>query len=272
MRIATFALFYALFYALLLSAGCDDSPDERTLISSPRLLAVQSSPPALRGLEGAVDLRALAVDGNGQPLPGQQVRYRVCSPWEFLVDPERDCPESAALVLAGSELTAQQILDFYPPPPAAGDTGEPSGENDDACAPQAAIEVPIIAELRVDDFSLITVKRIPVYLSQFARQNPKIDDIEIATQGDREYALSIRIDPDSLDVECRDDIEVLEAIRIYLYSTSGSFESASVDVVPTADEIIEPAEVLWTSSEETATLFFVAIDNDGGVAWKTISL
>ena len=268
MRIVNFVLSVA----VLLSVGCDANPDERTLISSPRLLAVQSSPPSLLGTEGVVDLRALAIDGRGQRLPGEQVQYRVCSPWEFLVDPDRDCPESAALILAGSELTTQQILEFYPPPPTVGDGGDPSGESDDACAPQPSIEVPIIAELRVDDFSLVTVKRIPVYLSSVARQNPKIDDIEIVMQGDREYALSIRIDPASLDLECRDEVVVLEAIRIYLYSTSGSFESASVDVVPTADETIEPAEVIWTSSEEPATLFFVAVDNDGGVAWETISL
>lgn len=268
MRIASFGFSFA----LLLSVGCDANPDERTLVSSPRLLAVQSSPPALVGMEGAVDLRALAIDGDGQLLPGEQVRYRVCSPWEFLTDPGRDCPESEALVLAGSELRAQLILDFYPPPPATGDPGGPSDEPDDACAAPSLIEVPIIAELRVDDTSLLTVKRIPVYLNKVARQNPRIEDIETTSLGDGEHALSIAIDPDSLDLECRDDVETLEAIRIYLYSTSGSFENASVDVVPTADGVIEPANVLWTSSQETATLFLVAVDNDGGVSWETISL
>jgi hypothetical protein len=163
-------------------------------------------------------------------------------------------------------------LDFYPPPPATGDPGGPFDEPDDACAAPSLIEVPIIAELQADDTSLLTVKRIPVYLNKVARQNPRIEDVEITSLGDGEHALSVAIDPDSLDLECRDDVEALEAIRIYLYSTSGSFESASVDVVPTADGAIEPAEVLWTSSEETATLFFVAVDNDGGVAWETISL
>ena len=50
------------------------------------------------------------------------------------------------------------------------------------------------------------------------------------------------------------------------------FESSSVDVVPTADGRLEAAQVRWTSSSEPATLFLVAIDNDGGVAWQSLSL
>ena len=190
-----------------------------------------------------------------------------------MVDPNQDCPKSSALALTGTDLAVREILEFYPPPPNLGEPVEPGqSDSNGNCPPRAPIEVPIVAELQIDGLTLQTVKRIPVYLSEVRRRNPELGDIEISDEGDGNYRLSIHIEPDSLDLECRDEALLPEAIRVYLYSTSGTFESASVDVVPSADERIDPAEVIWTASEETATLFFVAVDNDGGVDWKTVSL
>jgi hypothetical protein len=134
------------------------------------------------------------------------------------------------------------------------------------------IEVPIIAEVTIDNVALQTVKRIPVYPQEVDRKNPQMEEIEVSDLGAGEYQLTIRIDPASLDLECRDGASVPEAVRVFLYSTSGSFESSSVDLVPTLASEAEPAEVRWTASEESATLFFVAIDNDGGVDWESLSL
>ena len=79
----------------------------------------------------------------------------------------------------------------------------------------------------------MTVKRIPIFLDESGRRNPSLDTIAVvATDGD-ERTLAIEVDPSSLDQECRDGARQLEAVRIYVYSTSGSFESSSVDIVPT---------------------------------------
>jgi hypothetical protein len=252
--------------------ACDDNPDERTLLQAPRLLAVRAEPPVLRGVDGVVTLSALAVSTEGAYADGQAVQYRACNPWAFMVSPERDCPPETSLQLGNGELTTEQLFAFYPPPEGQGYNPGDGGVPQESCEEPASIEVPILAEVEIDGVSLVTVKRIPIFLDESARQNPSIDTIAVvATNGD-ERTLSIEVDPSSLDQECRDGARQLEAVRIYLYSTSGSFESSSVDVVPTPGGRIEPAEIRWTSAGESAILFFVVIDNEGGVDWRTRTL
>ncbi len=260
-------------FALLVVTACDENPDERTLITGPRLLAVQSTPPALRGLEGNVSLNVLAVAESGATLSNAGVVYRVCSPWQFLADPARDCSADTALILQDRELTTQDVLAYYPlpeglmPPVASDDM--PATES---CGATALVEVPVVAEMVVDGISLVTVKRIPVYFDETRKRNPRFDAVEVASVIDGEHTLRISVDPDSLDIECRDDVEGLEALRIYVYSTSGSFESSTVDIVPAIDGTIEPAEILWTSGNEPAVLLFIVIDRDGGIGWRSLSL
>lgn len=258
---------------ILLVAGCDDNPDERTLLSGPRLLSVRSTPPALRGLDGVVTLDALALSGDGEVLEQSAVGFRVCSPWRFLVDPERDCPASSALIPSGRELTTQQLLAFYPPPAGTGD-GYPSGDSPEgpSCGNSAVIEVPVLAEVTIDGASLLTVKRIPIYLDETDKHNPELEPVEIAMEEDGIHTLSLSVEPASLDMECRNEVVGLEAIRIYVYSTSGSFEESSIDIVPTPEGDVSPAQLQWMSSGEPALLVFVAVDNDGGVDWQTLSL
>jgi hypothetical protein len=255
-----------------LAVACDENPDERTLLEAPRLLAVRAEPPVLRGMDGVVSLSALAVSADGEQADRRTVQYRACNPWVFMVNPARDCPTETALALTNSELTTQQLFSFYPPPEGQGYDPDDGGVQQESCDAKASIEVPILAEVEIDGVSLVTVKRIPIFLDESARSNPSLDTIEvIATEG-FERTLAIDVDRDSLDLECRDGASQLEAVRIYVYSTSGSFESSSVDIVPTSDGQIEPAEIRWTSDGESAILLFVMIDNEGGVDWKTLSL
>lgn len=254
------------------TVACDDNPDERTLLQAPRLLAVRAEPPVLRGMDGVVTLSALAVTKEGMEADGKTVQYRACDPWAFMVSPERDCPSETSLLLENGELTTEQLFSFYPPPEGQGYDPGDGGVPQESCEEPATIEVPILAEVEIDGVSLVTVKRIPIFLDESGRRNPSLDTIAVvATDGD-ERTLAIEVDPSSLDQECRDGARQLEAVRIYVYSTSGSFESSSVDIVPTPGGAIEPAEIRWTSDGESAILLFVVIDNEGGVDWRTLTL
>lgn len=186
-----------------------------------------------------------------------------------MVDPERDCPEQESLALAYNELRTRQLLAFYPPPAGQGYDPASEGEPQESRDANASIEVPIIAEVEIDGVSLVTVKRVPIFLDESPRSNPSLDTIDVIADDGQERTLEITVDRDSLDLECRDGASQLEAVRIYVYSTSGSFESSSVDIVPTVDGQIEPAEIRWTSDGQSAILLFVMIDNEGGVDWTT---
>ncbi len=271
LRVSRRVLGVALLLSLAVSAACSENPDERTLVQEPRLVAVRADPPVLRGLDGTVALSALAMDANGLELDSSQIRYRACNPWSFFTDPERDCPVDAALSLDAAELSTENLLAFYPPPVGL-DTPELEGEPQQACNIGSPIEVPVLAEAQMGETKLITVKRIPVYLDETRRQNPALAPIEVEAIRDGEYTFALRVDSESLDVECRDDLVQLEAVRIYVYATAGSFESSSVDIVPTPTREVEPAQIRWTSNGDSAILFFVAVDREGGVDWKSIAV
>ena len=254
----------------LLVAGCESVADDRALIDKPRLLAVRASPPILAGPAASVRLESLFVDGDGARNDREPVRYRACSPWIFVVDPERDCPEEQALPLSERTLSSDELLAFYPPPEYAPDAPAPRPDADDACGPGPVLEVPIIASVRVEGVSVITMKRVPIFLDQVERRNPFIAGLADVSQADsEERRLEVMIAPESLDRLCEDGDEALEPVRVYLYATSGELSPKAVDIVPGPDDALDPGEFTWTAAEAGARLWLVAIDRSGGVGWAS---
>ncbi len=224
----------------------------------------------IRGVEGVVRLSALAFTASGEVLASTSIRYRACSPWTFMTNPELDCPRDASLGLEDNELTAEQLIAFYPPP-AGFDAPPLEGEPQEACdLGETPIEVPVIAEAQVGDITLVTVKRVPVYLDERRRKNPELAPVQASRDEAGDYLFSLSVDEESLDYECRDERRQLEAVRVYVYATSGSFDASSTDIVPTPAGEVGPAEIQWTSEGESAILYFIAVDREGGVDWRSV--
>lgn len=255
----------ALALASALTACADESvPSSR--ITAPRLLAIAADPPVATR-DGRVALRALAVDADGRAASAP-VRWRACSPWQLVRDPDIDCAPAAALTLptdgngvATLDLAAYQARFGAPPDVPAGGP----------CAPPL-LAVPVFATVEVDGTRLVARKDVAI--AAVARRAPALATVLVDGAPATSYrpgathrltALPAR---DSLDPSCADPA-VLEPVRAYFYVTAGELDAASAEITLFADgsEADGSVGLRAPTDGDPLTVWTVLLDEDGGAAW-----
>ncbi len=307
------------------ATACDDSEDNpSSLITRARILAIQATPPVVAlnsdsTVDSAVDLRALVVAEDGSDTDGTLAnalqdagRWRVCSPWQPVYDPDLDCAPAASLALASdaetpheSSFSIADVLAAFPPPEwvdpetwGSGSQPPESGEESPSCA-YDYIEVPVVFEVNTGDVRLQATKRVRVTLEPVGRSNPSIAGIVFDGQfNDRDeqsfvngdnYTLTAAMAREQLDAACPTadsnnggdgdgdtggDGGQLEPIDIFAYVTAGTLDEPYFDIYYTIDGTESAQTISWKAPEDVAeaVLWLVAIDADGGTDWRRFAL
>lgn len=236
---------------LLVAPACTElEANPGWLIDEPRLLALRADPPVVAP-GGRALLEALVLDAGGERL-SPQVSYRACNPWRFVRDPQLDCAGDAALELEG-ELIVDDVLARFPPP------------SDDRAA--IVLSLPIVAETRIGDRRLITVKDVSLREQAAPSANPTVTGLlfdgapaPVSFDPGRSYEVSAalyaaeRAEP--------------QAARVHLYATGGELDGATLEARVGARGVEAIDITTWIAPDVGAiTFWLLATDDDGGVGW-----
>lgn len=288
-----------------LSPGCageGGSPSSR--VDTPRILAMQADPPVVSlGLDTAVTPLLAGVDSTTEVT----WELRACNPWQTISDPTADCDPENSLALEpdsfasgeGAWLRTLDVLSAFPPPDwwqpggpgnpqsGAGSPPEFGGGEPECGTPYDFINVFVVAEalLRPADGGsetrLLATKRVRVTAEPVLRRNPIIENLTLDDElNPREftpgtqYTLITAPRQDSLDLVCNPDgLDVLEPVEVFIYASAGRLEDPSIDVEYTAEGQEMAGSTLWTAPDQgDASLWLVAIDDDGGIGWQQFDL
>lgn len=262
--------------ALTLAACGGDALAPSTLLTEPRLLAVAAEPPVTT-LDGEAALSALVVDGDGAAIDAP-LRFRACSPWQLLRDPDLDCGPDASLPLTidGDGVARLRVADVIARFGGPGAPLPPPGD-----CPGPVVAIPVVVEATVDGTRLVARKDLAV--GSAARRAPTIaavtlDDApaERFTPGAVHRVAAIPA-VDSLDATCTDDpdpVAVLESVRTYFYVSAGGLAEVSADVTYQPDGTASIGSVEFTAPDDDTPvrLWSVMLDGDGGAAWTLRTL
>lgn len=247
-------------------------------IDAPRLLAVAANPPVAM-IDGEVRLEALIVGADGVRREDAAIAWRVCSPWRAVADPDGDCPPELALALpvdaAGvatlsiPEVAARFVDRPFVLPPA-----------EDTCDVDPPVQLTVVATTTVDGLRLVATKDVGV--GTVPRRAPVISTFRVEGSIDRyfpgqEHELVARPDRATLDSRCASEPPhepVLERVRVNYYATAGEIDFAESDIrYPLGVEEAEAVHILMPpASAGTLRLWAVAVDRDGGLDWRGLTL
>ncbi len=258
--------------ALLVVGACsDDGVDPITKITSPRVLAITSEPSVLT-IDGTLQLTAFTVDPD-RPR-STEVRLRACAPWKIVSEPDRDCVGSDAMALGTDELSAAALQAAFPSPPGINAPPDPWGA---AIAAGIRLQIPIIAEVLVDGVTLVARRDVEVVDRGVVRSNPRVVDVRfdgIATttlQAGTAYALTVSIDPASLDVPPGGGSR--EQVDIYFYSPAGELADPRVELEDPDAEAPGSEPTTYTAGPRGSSwLFVVTTDDTGGMGLVSVPL
>jgi hypothetical protein len=257
-----------LLLVMALAACSDDADPPSSLITRPRLLAMQAEPPA-GPPDTVVTLTALVVNGDGTRA-APSIAWRVCSPWIVVQDPDRDCVGDAALPLT-TEPDGSAVLDLAVAAAHFDATGVP--------APTGCDVVPVMTVATTEIGGLRLVARKEVRVRAELRRNPGIArltfdgvDAERFVPG-REYTMAAAPVAELEDRRCADDGETerpFEDVRFHVYVDAGELSNPHLDVEYEDDgtQVVEMETYTAPDRRDPVDMWIVAIDGDGGTAWQ----
>lgn len=294
--------------------GCDELPfTPSSLIDKPRIAAVAADPPVIPLEEDATTtLTALVIGPDGRDSSvapdralDMEVRWRACNPWKPVFDPNRDCGMDDSLPLDAADgdtwqgqaqLSVAAVLARFPPPDwvldqigmPGGEPGDMPGQEPDACPHDYDYaEIPVVAEVTVDDRRLLATQRVRVTWQPVDRKAPVLGGLVLADvmadasqitsfDAGAEHDVTAWMVRDSLDQACvGDDPEqiVLEGVEVHVYVTAGELDEPNVDIAYLTDGTESTETIVWTAPDGgDVTAWLVAVDSDGGTSWDRFQL